>query len=400
MDFKGKCVILGVTGGIAVYKALDVVSRLKKQRIDVRVIMTKAACEFVTPMTFEVMSGNPVVSDMFARDFTWEVEHISLAKRADVFAVIPATANFIGKIAGGIADDMLTTTVMATKAPLIIAPAMNTGMYENPVVQENIRKLKQNGATFVEPENGLLACGDTGKGKLADPAHITQTILSALTLKDMAGLRVLVTAGPTREALDPVRFLSNHSTGKMGYAIAQKAVERGAEVTLISGPVSLTPPENINRVSITSAQDMYEAVMEELPKQDIIIKAAAVGDYRPVVKSKDKIKKHNGLLTIELTKNPDILQEIGNRKGEKQTVCGFSMETKDLLENSKVKLKQKCCDMMVANNLKIPGAGFATDTNVVTFLYSDGHTEALELMRKDTLADLLLNRLLAIHQAK
>jgi phosphopantothenoylcysteine decarboxylase/phosphopantothenate--cysteine ligase len=399
-SFNGKCVVLGVTGGIAVYKALDVVSRLKKKGIDVRVIMTKSACEFVTPMTFEVMSGNRVISDMFSRDFTWEVEHISLAKRADVFAVVPATANFIGKVAGGIADDMLTTTVMATKAPLVIAPAMNTGMYENPVVQTNIEKLKAKGASFVEPASGHLACGDTGKGKLADPAKIEHAILAALTEKDMAGLKVLVTAGPTQEALDPVRFLSNHSTGKMGYSIAQAAADRGAQVTLISGPVHLPVPENVSCISVTSAQEMYDAVMDILPSQDLIVKAAAVGDYRPAAQSQDKIKKSDADMSIALVRNPDILQEIGRRKTGRQTVCGFSMETKDLLVNSKAKLQKKNCDMMVANNLKVAGAGFAVDTNVATFLYPDGKTEGLDLMQKDELADILLTNLLAIFKAK
>ncbi|MGN1031326.1 MAG: bifunctional phosphopantothenoylcysteine decarboxylase/phosphopantothenate--cysteine ligase CoaBC [Butyricicoccaceae bacterium] len=391
-----KTVVLGVTGGIAAYKACDLVSRLRKQDIAVKVIMTKSACEFVQPLTFEVLSGARVVTDMFDRDFTWEVEHISLAKAADVFAIVPATANIIGKAAHGIADDMLSTTLMATRAPLLFAPAMNTGMYENPAVQENIATLKARGALFVEPASGHLACGDTGKGKLADVAVIEEAILSALTEKDMTGMHVTVTAGPTREALDPVRFLSNHSTGKMGYAIAQNALRRGASVTLISGPVALEPVAGAEMVPVVSARDMREAVLEALPKSDFVIKAAAVGDYRPAAFQDDKIKKKEGDMSIPLVRNPDILKEIGTLRRDDQVICGFSMETRDLLENSTKKLQSKNCDVIVANNLKVAGAGFAGDTNVVTLLYRDGRVEPLELMGKSSVADILLDRLLAL----
>ncbi len=395
-----KTVVLGVTGGIAAYKACDLVSRLRKQDIAVKVIMTKSACEFVQPLTFEVLSGARVVTDMFDRDFTWEVEHISLAKAADVFAIVPATANIIGKAAHGIADDMLSTTLMATRAPILFAPAMNTGMYENPAVQENIAVLKARGALFVEPASGHLACGDSGKGKLADVAVIEEAILSALTEKDMAGMHVTVTAGPTREALDPVRFLSNHSTGKMGYAIAKNALRRGASVTLISGPVALEPVAGAEMVRIQSACEMREAVLAALPKSDFVIKAAAVGDYRPAQFQDDKIKKKEGDMSIPLVRNPDILKELGTLRREDQVICGFSMETRDLLENSTKKLQSKHCDVIVANNLKVAGAGFAGDTNVVTLLYRDGRVEPLELMGKGSVAEILLDRLLALKQSR
>lgn len=400
MNFSGKTVVLGVTGGIAAYKACDLVSRLKKKQIDVRVILTAHACEFVQPLTFEVLSGARAVTDMFRRDFPWEVEHISLAKAADVFAVVPATANILGKYAHGIADDMLSTTLLATRAPVLFAPAMNTAMYENPAVQQNISALKARGCLFVEPTSGHLACGDTGKGKLADVETIEQAILDALTEKDMRGMRVTVTAGPTQEAMDPVRFLSNHSTGKMGYAIARSAKMRGADVTLISGPVALPPVDGVEVVSVTSARDMRDAVMQALPQSDLVIKAAAVGDYRPAEFREDKIKKHDDDMTISLVRNPDILAEIGEKRRDDQVICGFSMETRDLLENSEKKLKKKNCDVIVANNLKVKGAGFAGDTNVVTLLYRDGTVEPLALMEKDSVADILLERLLALYRRK
>ena len=400
MNFSGKTVVLGVTGGIAAYKACDLVSRLHKKGINIRIIMTEHACEFVQPLTLEVLSGNRVVTDMFNRDFPWEVEHISLAKAADVFAVVPATANILGKYAHGIADDMLSTTLLATRAPVLFAPAMNTNMYEHPAVQENIATLKQRGCLFVEPASGHLACGDTGKGKLADVETIEQAILDALTEKDMEGMHVTVTAGPTREAMDPVRFLSNHSTGKMGYAIARSAKMRGAQVTLITGPVSLAPLDGVRMVPITSACEMREAVMEALPQSDLVIKAAAVGDYRPAQFQDDKIKKHDEDMSISLVRNPDILAEIGENRRDGQVICGFSMETRDLLENSTKKLKKKNCDVIVANNLKVKGAGFAGDTNVVTLLYRDGTVEPLELMEKDSVADILLERLVALYRKK
>lgn len=400
MDFSHKTVVLGVTGGIAAYKACDLVSRLRKKGIAVRVIMTEHACAFVQPLTLEVLSGNRVITDMFNRDFPWEVEHISLAKAADVFAVVPATANLLGKYAAGIADDMLTTTLLATRAPVLLAPAMNTNMYDHPAVQENLRLLRQRGCAIIEPASGLLACGDTGKGKLAPVEDIEQCILSALCEKDMKGLRVTVTAGPTQEPLDPVRFLSNHSTGKMGYSIARCAQMRGAEVTLISGPVALAPVENVKLVPIKTARDMRAAVLDALPQSDFVIKAAAVGDYRPAQESKDKIKKKDGAVTLELQRNPDILAEIGTLRRDDQVICGFSMETRDLIENSTKKLRKKNCDVIVANNLKVKGAGFTGDTNVVTLLDRDGHVEPLELMQKDDVADVLLDRLLALHRSK
>lgn len=400
MNFSGKTVVLGVTGGIAAYKACDLVSRLHKKGIQVRVIMTEHACEFVQPLTLEVLSGNRVVTDMFNRDFPWEVEHISLAKAADVFAVVPATANILGKYAHGVADDMLSTTLLATRAPVLFAPAMNTAMYEHPAVQENITTLKRRGCLFVEPASGHLACGDTGKGKLADVEKIEQAILDALTEKDMQGMHVTVTAGPTREAMDPVRFLSNHSTGKMGYAIARSAKMRGAEVTLISGPVALEPLDGVRMIPVTSACDMREAVMQALPQSDLVIKAAAVGDYRPAIFQDDKIKKHDDDMSVSLVRNPDILAEIGEKRRDDQVICGFSMETRDLLENSTKKLQKKNCDVIVANNLKVKGAGFAGDTNVVTLLYRNGKVEPLELMEKDSVADILLERLVALYRDK
>lgn len=400
MPLKGKNIVLCVTGGIAAYKAADLVSRLKKAGAEVDVLMTQSACEFITPLTLEVLSGRRVVTDMFDRDFPWEVEHISLAKKADVFVVAPATANFIGKAAHGIADDMVTTTFMATKAPVIVAPAMNTGMYTNPVVQENMALLRARGVKFVEPEAGRLACGDVGKGKLADPAVIADAIRDQVTPHDLEGISVLVTAGPTREAMDPVRFISNHSTGKMGYAIAEHAQRRGAKVTLVSGPVSIAPPKGVEVVPIQSACDLREAVISRLPETDWVIKAAAVGDYRPASRAEDKIKKKSDDLSITLVRNPDILAEIGEKKRDDQTICGFSMETRDLLQNSRAKLEKKNCDMLVANNLKTAGAGFAHDTNVVTLLYRDGATEPLELMQKETIADIILDRMLKLHQNK
>lgn len=397
---QGKNIVLCVTGGIAAYKAADLTSRLRKLGAQVYIIMTESATHFITPLTLEVLSEHRVVTDMFDRTFTWEVEHISLAKRADVFVIAPATANIIGKAAHGIADDMVSTTLMATKAPVVFAPAMNTNMYENPIVQQNIASLKARGMRFVEPASGRLACGDTGKGKLADPADIAHAIETAATPQDLAGLSVLVTAGPTREAMDPVRFISNHSTGKMGYAIAQRAQMRGAKVTLVSGPVSLTAPAEVSVIPITSAMQMHDAVMEQLPTHDWVIKAAAVGDYRPETTAEDKLKKKADEMSVALVKNPDILKEIGAKKRENQTVCGFSMETRDLIQNSRVKLESKNCDMLVANNLKTEGAGFAHDTNVATLLYRDGSSEPLSLMQKDSLADIVLDRMLALHRKK
>lgn len=400
MDLSGKTVVLGVTGGIAAYKTCDLVSRLRKKSINVHVIMTGHACEFVQPLTFETLCSNRVVTDQFNRDFPWEVEHIALAKRADVFAVVPATANIIAKAANGIADDMLSTTLLATRAPVLFAPAMNTAMYEHPATQSNLATLRSRGALMVEPASGRLACGDTGKGKLADVESIEEAIISALTKKDLEGKTVTVTAGPTREAMDPVRFLSNHSTGKMGYAIARCAQRRGARVKLISGPVALAAPDGVELINVESARDMREAVLSALLESDFVIKAAAVGDYRPAEYKDDKIKKKNDDMSIALVRNPDILAEIGTLRRDDQVICGFSMETKDLLENSTKKLNAKNCDVIVANNLKTKGAGFAGDTNVVTLLYRDGRVEPLELMDKGDVADELLDRLAALAEAK
>ena len=397
---SGKSVVLCVTGGIAAYKAADIISRLRKNGANVFVIMTKSATEFITPLTLEVLSGNRVVTDMFSRDFTWEVEHISLAKRADVFVIAPATANVIGKAAHGIADDMVTTTLMATKAPMVIAPAMNTGMYENPVVQENITTLQNRGVRFVQPASGRLACGDSGKGKLAEPETIVNEICAAAMKQDLKGKTILVTAGPTREAIDPVRFISNHSTGKMGYAIAQNASMRGAKVILVSGPVSLETPYGVERIDVSSARDMHDTVISRLDKVDWVIKSAAVGDYRPKTTADEKIKKKDDDMSISLVRNPDILAEIGSKKQNHQLVCGFSMETQDLLNNSRAKLQKKNCDMFVANNLKTEGAGFAHDTNVATLLYRDGTHEPLSLMQKDDLANIVLDRLLKLSEQK
>lgn len=400
IELKGKTIVLCVTGGIAAYKAADLVSRLKKQQAEVVVLMTKSACEFITPMTLEVLSGNRVISDMFDRDFPWEVEHIALAKRADVFVIAPCTANVLAKAAYGIADDMITTTLLATRAPILIAPAMNTNMYENPVVQQNMEILRSRGVHFVAPVSGRLACGDTGSGKLADPADICEAICGLAAERDLAGLRVLVTAGPTREALDPVRFLSNHSTGKMGYAIAEAARRRGAEVTLVTGPTALPLPAGVRAVPVTTALEMYDAVLRALPEQDFIIKAAAVGDYRPAETAADKLKKKDGDMVLTLVRNPDILKAIGERRRCDQVICGFSMETRDLLENSAAKLAAKNCDFMVANNLRTEGAGFGTDTNVVTILRRDGAPEQLPLQSKAAVADGILDRMLAARRSR
>lgn len=400
MKLQGKTIVLCVTGGIAAYKAADIVSRLRKLEAEVHVIMTASACEFITPLTFEVLSGNRVVTDMFDRAFTWEVEHISLAKKADVFVIAPATANIIAKAAHGIADDMTSTTLLATKAPVLIAPAMNTGMYTNPIVQQNMQTLRDCGMHFVDPASGWLACGDSGKGKLADPADIVSAIEHLLTPQDLAGVRLLLTAGPTQEAMDPVRYLTNHSTGKMGYAIAAQAAARGAQVTLVSGKVSLPAPDGVRMVPVTSALSMHDAVLQALPDHDWVIKAAAVGDYRPATQAADKLKKGDGELSVALVRNPDILAAVGASKRENQTVCGFSMETRDLLQNSAQKMHKKNCDMMVANNLKQAGAGFGHDTNVVTLLYRDGSQESLDLMQKTSVAGVILDRMLQIHNKK
>ena len=391
---KDKTVVIGVSGGIAVYKTLDVVSRLRKLGVNVNVIMTKSATEFVTPLSFQSLSQNYVVCDMFEDPKTWDVEHISLAKRADVFLIAPATANVIGKIANGIADDMLTTTVMATKAKVLIAPAMNTNMYENPILQRNINTLKELGYNFVEPESGRLACGDTGKGKLASPETIVDEVVKLLSKdQDLKGKSIIVTAGPTIESIDPMRYITNRSTGKMGYSIAKEAIERGADVTLITGPTNLTPPQNLKKlVKIESAKDMYEAVLENLDENDVVIKSAAVADYKPKNYSNKKIKKSDDDLVIELDRNKDIAQEIGKIKNNKILV-GFAAETNDLIENASLKIKKKNLDFIVANDLTKEGAGFGIDTNIVKIIDKEGNITEYPKMKKEEVANIILDKI-------
>ncbi|MCI6615504.1 bifunctional phosphopantothenoylcysteine decarboxylase/phosphopantothenate--cysteine ligase CoaBC [Ruminococcus sp.] len=388
---KGKTILLGVTGGIAAYKIANLASALVKLHADVNVIMTQNATNFINPITFESLTGNKCIVDTFDRNFKFKVEHIALAELADVFMVAPASANVIGKIANGIADDMLTTTFMACKKKKILAPAMNTNMYENPIVQDNIKKLKAYGMEIIEPATGYLACGTTGSGKLPDEKILLEYILREVAYeKDLSGKTVLVTAGPTREAIDPVRFISNHSTGKMGYAIARCASLRGARVILVSGPVSIEPPLFAELVPVVSAEDMYNAVMKYKDEADIIIKSAAVADYTPVAVSSEKIKKQDGDMRIELRRTKDILKELGQSRRENQFICGFAMETENLIENAVRKLESKNVDMIVANSLKTEGAGFGTDTNVVTLITKDGKTE-LPLMSKDEVAMKILD---------
>lgn len=391
---KNKTVVIGVSGGIAVYKTLDVISRLRKLGVNVNVIMTKSATEFVTPLSFQSLSQNYVVCDMFEDPKTWDVEHVSLAKRADVFLIAPATANVIGKIANGIADDMLTTTVMATKAKVLIAPAMNTNMYENPILQRNINTLKELGYNFVEPESGRLACGDTGKGKLASPEIIVDEVVKLLSKEqDLKGKSIIVTAGPTVESIDPMRYITNRSTGKMGYSIAKEAIERGADVTLITGPTNLTPPQNLKKlVKIESAKDMYEAVLENLDGNDVVIKSAAVADYKPKNYSNKKIKKSDDDLIIELDRNKDIAQEIGKIKNNKILV-GFAAETNDLIENASLKIKKKNLDFIVANDLTKEGAGFGVDTNIVKIIDKEGNITEYPKMKKEEVANIILNKI-------
>lgn len=372
---ENKNILLGVTGGIAAYKIANLASMLKKQKANVRVIMTKNACQFITPMTFETLTAQKVYTDTFDRDFEFKVDHIELGKWADVFLIAPATANVIGKLANGIADDMLTTTALAMRCPLVVAPAMNTAMYENRAVKHNIMKLRTNGMEIILPASGALACGDTGAGKMPEPELLMEYIKRAVyKKKDLAGKKVCVSAGPTREAIDPVRYISNNSTGKMGVEIAKMAVYRGAKVSLVLGPSNVFVPDFINRIDIKSAEDMYEEIMKISDAQDIIIKAAAVADYTPANYSSEKIKKKEGDLTIELSRTKDILKELGERKNnnpKRQFICGFSMETENMEENSRKKLVSKNVDMIVANNLKVEGAGFGTDTNVVSIFTKD-----------------------------
>jgi phosphopantothenoylcysteine decarboxylase/phosphopantothenate--cysteine ligase len=391
---KGKTVLLGVTGSIAAYKIANLASMLIKQHCSVYVLMTENATNFINPITFETLTGNKCQVDTFDRNFQFNVAHISLAKKADVLMVAPASANVIAKLAYGLADDMLTTTALACTCKKIIAPAMNTNMYRNPIVQKNLQILKGNGFTVIPPSSGMLACGDTGEGKMPDESVLMDYILAeAAYEKDMKGLKVLVTAGPTREAIDPVRFITNHSSGKMGYAIAKIAMLRGADVTLVTGKTSIAPPPFVDVVDVTSAEDMYNAVIERSDVQDIIIKSAAVADYRPVNVSDEKIKKSDTDLSIQLERTKDILKKLGETKKENQFICGFSMETQNMLENSRTKLKKKNIDMIVANNLKDAGAGFNADTNKVTVITRDKETE-YDLMSKDEVAEHLLNDIL------
>ena len=386
---QNKTVVVGVTGGIAAYKAAELVRALKKQGAQVHVMMTESACEFVTPLTFQTLSQNFVVSGMFQQPHTWEVEHISLAKKADVMVICPATANCIGKIAAGIADDFLTTTVMATTAPVLFAASMNDQMYANPIVQKNIQALKAHGYQMIEPETGELACGTSGKGRLASIASIVDAVCYAAAPKDLAGMRILVTAGPTQEAVDPVRYVTNHSSGKMGYAIARAAAARGARVTLVSGPVSIQPPYGVTVVPVVSAQDMYEAVMTRFDGMDAVVKAAAVADFRPKTAAGEKIKKSDGM-TLDLVQNPDILSALGERKN-KQVLIGFCMETQNLIASASQKLQKKNLDYIVANDLTTEGAGFGGDTNVVTILGRDGSRVSCPKMAKEALADTILD---------
>ena len=394
---EGKCVVLGVTGGIAAYKACEVVSRLRKAGADVFVIMTAHACEFVRPLTFETLSNHPVVTDTFARPETWEVEHVALAKRADLFLIAPATANILAKMACGIADDMLSTTVLATRAPVLAAPAMNTGMWENPATQANAETLKKRGVAFIGPEGGFLACGDNGNGRMSEPKDICAAVEAALCpRRDLEGARVLVTAGPTREQMDPVRYITNRSSGKMGYAIAEAARDRGADVTLVTGPVSLKKPEGIRCVDVVSTQDLYAAVTELCRENDIVIQAAAPADFAPEKAAEQKIKKQGeGKLILTLRQTPDTAAAVGGMKLDGQVLIGFAAETENLNENAEKKLAKKNLDMIVANDVTQPGAGFDVDTNVVTFITKE-KTETLPCLPKRQVAEELLNRAAAL----
>jgi len=394
---QGKEIVLGVTGGIAAYKAVELLRLLTGAGANVHVVMTSEATEFVAPLTFQTLSMNPVHTELFSLISEREIGHIALADRADLIVIAPATANIVGKIASGLADDLLTTTVMASKAPVLIAPAMNVNMYQNSIYRENADKLARHGYHFVEPARGMLACGWEGEGKLQEPRIIFEEIVSILSPKDLAGEKVLVTAGPTREEIDPVRFVSNYSSGKMGYALARAACRRGAAVTLVAGPTCLEDPYGADMIRVTSAAEMREAVLGRLDDSTIVIKAAAVADYRPEPRGERKIKKSEGSLTLKLVANPDILAEVGKRKGNR-TVVGFAAETDDLVKNAREKLKRKNLDMVVANDVSQEGAGFNVDTNVVKLLFREGDVEAVPLMGKDELADLILDRVVMLRR--
>ena len=393
---KGKTVLLGVTGGIAAYKAAALASALVKQHAAVEVVMTKNATEFITPLTFEQLTGRKVMVDTFDRNFVHQVEHIALAQRTDLVIIAPATANVCAKLAHGLADDMLTTTVLACRCPKLIAPAMNTNMYENPVTQDNLDILRRYGWEVIPPSSGRLACGAVGPGKLPEPEELLQYVLRRLALpQDLEGKRVLISAGPTQESLDPVRYLTNHSTGKMGYALARMAMLRGADVILVSGPVSIVPPPFVRVVPVVSAQDMYGEITTYAPQSDYIFMAAAVADYTPAQYSDDKIKKQEGKMQISLKRTRDILGFLGEHRRDGQIICGFSMETRDMLENSRAKLQKKHVDMICANNLKVPGAGFGVDTNVITIITQADTTE-LPLLSKEEAANTILNKAITL----
>ena len=393
---QGKTVLLGVTGSIAAYKIAYLASALKKLHAQVHVLMTKNATNFINPITFESLTGNKCLVDTFDRNFQFQVEHVSIAKQADVVMIAPASANVIGKLAHGIADDMLTTTIMACKCKKIISPAMNTNMYENPIVQDNLAILQHSGYEVIEPASGYLACGDTGAGKMPEPEMLLEYILREIAKeKDLTGRKVLVTAGPTQEAIDPVRYITNHSSGKMGYALAKAAMLRGAQVTLVSGPCAIEPPPFVKLVPVVTAKEMFDAVTSVSFEQDIIIKAAAVADYRPAKVFDDKVKKQEGQMSIELEKTDDILQYLGDNRVPGQFLCGFSMETQNMLGNSRAKLGKKHLDMVAANNLKVAGAGFQGDTNVLTLITQDEDV-SLQLMSKEDAANIILDKILLI----
>ena len=393
---KGKTVLLGVTGSIAAYKIASLASALKKLHVDVHVLMTQNATNFINPITFESLTGNKCLVDTFDRNFQFQVEHVSIAKKADVVMIAPASANVIGKLAHGIADDMLTTTVMACKCKKYISPAMNTNMFENPIVQDNLKTLEHYGYEVIQPASGYLACGDTGAGKMPEPETLLAYIEKEIAReKDLQGKKILVTAGPTQEAIDPVRYITNHSSGKMGYAIAKAAMLRGAEVTLVSGRTAIEAPLFVNVVPIVTAKDMFEAVTGISNEQDIIIKAAAVADYRPAVVSSEKVKKKEGQMSIELERTDDILKYLGENKREGQFLCGFSMETQNMISNSRAKLERKNLDMVAANNVKEAGAGFKGDTNVLTLITQKEET-SLPLMSKEDAANKLLDKILEL----
>ena len=397
---KGKTVLLGVTGSIAAYKIAYLASALKKLHVQVHVLMTQNATNFINPITFETLTGNKCLVDTFDRNFQFSVEHVSIAKQADVVMIAPASANVIGKLAHGIADDMLTTTIMACKCKKIVSPAMNTNMYENPIVQDNLAILQHYGYEVIEPASGYLACGDTGTGKMPEPEMLLDYILREIAKeKDLLGCKVLVTAGPTQESIDPVRYITNHSSGKMGYALAKAAMLRGADVTLVSGPCAVEPPPFVKLVPVVTAEEMFDAVTSVSFEQDIIIKAAAVADYRPANVYEDKVKKHDEQMSIELEKTDDILEYLGEHRLPGQFLCGFSMETQNMIGNSRAKLGKKHLDMVAANNLKVAGAGFQGDTNVLTLITQDEDV-SLQLMSKEDAANVILDKILSIQKER